>query len=298
MAERTDCTLSDICIDYFVKNNFRLYIERAGDRSVNEWEWIAKRTDLHLYATDPIRLIALYMIQEDWINDEKYYKNGEIKEDYISAFVGNCQSQELLENYMYQEYELLNGSRICSAFGFDFHISYDKECLMATLNAQQSNDVREIFADIAVIEPSLLEQDYPHNLDKSYNVAIAIKKMKYEGKREEIVNDKFGRFRFLGTYRTRPAECIADAGNTCKYAVSKLKQWGYTVSETDDSVEFSGECNICIAKKDKKVYSATDPLRLLGFIAMIREYGEDWESCNVARAFSIKPVKEQFYWDL
>lgn len=297
MIGRTDCTLLDICIDYLVKNNFSLYIERTNDRSVNEWEWIAKRTDLHLYATDPIRLIALYMIQEDWINDSKYYKNGEIKDDYISVFVGICASQELLDNYIYQEYELLNGNHICSAFGADFHISYDKECLMATLNTKKSSDVEEIFANTAVIETNLLKQDYPHNLDKSYNVAIVIKNVKHEGKREEILNNKFGRFRFLGAYRTQKTECIADAGNTCKYAVNKLNQWGYTVSETDDSVEFSGNCNIYIAEKNKKVYSATDPLRLLGFIAMIREYGEHWENCNVVRSFSIKPAKEQICLD-
>ena len=82
---------------------------------------------------------------------------------------------------MYQEYEILNGNHICSAFGADFHISYDKECLMATLNTKKSSDVEEIFANTAVIETNLLKQDYPHNLDKSYNVAIVIKNVKHEG---------------------------------------------------------------------------------------------------------------------
>lgn len=211
--------------------------------------------------------------------------------------MGICPSRELLDDYVYQEYEVLNGSRVCSAFGADFHISYDKECIVAILNTQKFNDVEKIFANLAVVETNLLKQDYPHNLDKLYNVAIVIKNMKYEGKKEEILNDEFGRFRFLGAYRIRTTEFLADAGNTHKYAVNKLNQWGYIVSQTDDSVEFSGCCNICIAEKNKKVYSATDPLRLLGFIAMIQEYGENWEDCNVVRSFSINPIKEQLCLD-
>ena len=294
MAGWKDCTITDICIDYLVKNNFRLFIECAGDGSVNEWDWVAKRTDLHLYATDPVRLIALYMIQEDWINTRKQYQNGETKEDYVSVFVGICKSQELLDDYLYQEYELSEGNHICSAFGADFHISYDKECLMATLNSQKSNDVKEIFANVAVFETDLLKHDYQDNLDKPYNAAIVIKNLKYEGKREEVLNGEFGRFRFLGAYRTKTTEYIADGGNTYNYAVDQLVQWGYTVSVTDDSVEFSDYCNIFTAEKNKKIYAATDPLRLLGLVAMIQEYGEDWYYSDVVRSFSIRPAKEHY----
>lgn len=170
MAGGRNCTISDICIDYLVKNNFKLFIERTGDGSVNEWDWIAKRADLHLYATDPIRLIALYMIREDWINEKK-----------------NCKSVE-----------------------------------------------------------------------------------------------------------SKIAEYIADAGNTYRYAVDKLVQWGYAVSFGDDSAEFSEYCNIWIAEKNKGKYLATDPLRLLGFVAMIQEYGENWPRSDVVRSFSVQPAKEEF----
>lgn len=164
MAGRVDCTISDICIDYLVKKNFKLFIERTNDGCVNEWDWIAERTDLHLYATDPVRLIALYMIRENWINKSK--------------------------------------------------------------------------------------------TDQGY------------------------------------VACIVDYGNTCNYAVDKLVQWGYMVSIVDDSVEFSENCNLYIAEKNRKKYSATDPLRLLGLVAMVQEYGEKWAYSDVVRSFFIQPVKE------
>jgi len=179
-----NCTISDICIDYLIKNNFDLFIERTSDGSVNEWDWIAKRTDLHIYATDPVRLVALYMIREDWINDRNYYKNGAANQDY--------------------------------------------------------------------------QDKYPQ-ITAAY---------------------------------------IADAGNTYNYAVDKLVQWGYTVSISDDSVEFSEYCNLQIAEKNGEKYLATDPLRLLGFVAMIQEYGEKWSWSDVVRSFSLQPAKKEFYMDL
>ena len=90
---------------------------------------------------------------------------------------------------------------------------------------------------------------------------------------------------------------IADGGNTYHYAVNKLIQWGYTVSAGDDLVEFSEYCNIHIAEKNRKKYLATDPLRLLGFVAMIQEYGEDWVWSDIVRSFSVQPAKKEFYVD-
>jgi len=297
MAGWGNCTISDICIDYLIKNNFDLFIERTSDGSVYEWDWIAKRTDLHICATDPVRLVALYMIREDWINDRKYYKNGAANQNYVSVFVGICKSQELLDEYIKQDYDLLNGNGICSAFQADFQILYDEDCLTAIINFQKSNDVEEIFANIAVFETDLLKQDYQDNLDKSYNVAIVIKNLKYEGERKEILNDKFGCFKYLGAYPQITAAYIADAGNTYNYAVDKLVQWGYTVSIGDDSVEFSGYCNLQIAEKNGEKYLATDPLRLLGFVAMIQEYGEKWSWGDVVKSFSVQPAKKEFYVD-
>lgn len=48
IARQIECTISDICIDCLVKNKFNLFIERTSGGSVNEWDWIAEWTDLHL----------------------------------------------------------------------------------------------------------------------------------------------------------------------------------------------------------------------------------------------------------
>ncbi|GFI23509.1 hypothetical protein IMSAGC011_02298 [Lachnospiraceae bacterium] len=82
---------------------------------------------------------------------------------------------------------------------------------------------------------------------------------------------------------------IAEAGNTDKYAVYKLIQWGYMVSKVQDSVDF-GDSWEWLAQKDGKTYSAKNPLRLLGLVTIIQEYGENWRYSDVPQSFSIKPI--------
>ena len=67
MEQQQKCTLTDICIAFLVKNYFRLSIEPAGNGCLHQWDWAAKRADLCLYAIDPVELVALYMISDDWI---------------------------------------------------------------------------------------------------------------------------------------------------------------------------------------------------------------------------------------
>ena len=80
---------------------------------------------------------------------------------------------------------------------------------------------------------------------------------------------------------------IIDYPNTYRYAVYKLDQWGYGVSVVDHDADFFDHAAVWIAEKDGKRYAAKDPLSLLGLVAMIQEYGEDWEHSGVARSFSL-----------
>lgn len=82
---------------------------------------------------------------------------------------------------------------------------------------------------------------------------------------------------------------ITDAGNTYRYAVYKLVQWGYMVSKVWDSTDFGGVCE-WFAEKNGKTYSAKDPLRLLGLVTIIQEYGENWRYSDVTQSFLIKPI--------
>lgn len=92
------------------------------------------------------------------------------------------------------------------------------------------------------------------------------------------------------------AENIADAPNTYNYAIDKLVQWGYKISVVNDVADFFDRF-IWIAEKDEKKYSAIDPLRLLGLVTIIREYGENWDCVDVASTFSINPVEDLFSED-
>lgn len=122
-------------------------------------------------------------------------------DDYDSVFVGFCKSQELLAKYMKKDYELLEDDCIGSEFGVDFSINtYDEDFSTFVLNPEMSNDIEKIFAEAMVFDIDLLKQDYPDNLDRLFNVAIVIGRLKYEGEVKEIQNNEFGYFKFLGVY--------------------------------------------------------------------------------------------------
>lgn len=84
---------------------------------------------------------------------------------------------------------------------------------------------------------------------------------------------------------------IIDYGNTHSYVAYKLVQWGYEVSVVDDDADFFEYHSVWIAEKDGKRYAAKEPLSLLGLVAMVQEYGENWEHSDVARVFSVQPAE-------
>lgn len=211
------------------------------------------------------------------------------EKEYVSVFAGSCPSRERLEEYLFQQHQFLKFSSIRSAFEKDFHFLYDERDLFRAVNAQMSNNVEEIFANIKAFDLDLLKQEHSDCIDRFYNTAIVIKNFSYHGEVKEIINEKFGYFKFFGVYPLKRAEVIIDYGNTYGNAVYKLMQWGYKVSCVQESADFNG-AGEWLAQKDQKTYSAENPLRLLGLITIIREYGENWEYSDVARAFSIKPA--------
>lgn len=213
---------------------------------------------------------------------------------YLSVFVGVCKSKKLLDEYLEQDLENPDVGLHSSHFGFDFNIKYyDDEYLFSVLNTQMSSDITEIFANTEVFDLNLLKQDYSNRLDKQYNTVIIIRKLKYEGKVQEIQNIKFGYFKFLGVYPELLAEKINDDSEMDKYAINKLIDWGYSISVAnenrgafkDDSYfknHFTWK-----AEKDGKIFSALDPLRLLGIVTIVREYGDTWDSIDVPNFFSV-----------
>ena len=122
-------------------------------------------------------------------------------DEYLSVFVGVCKSQELLDQYLEKDYELLNEYN-CIGFelGVDFGINtYDEDFSVFIVNPNMSKDLEEVFVEAEVFDMELLKKDYPDGLDRPYNTAIIIGRLKYEGEVKEIQNE-FGYFKFLGVY--------------------------------------------------------------------------------------------------
>jgi len=214
---------------------------------------------------------------------------------YLSVFVGVCQSEKLLRQYLQQDVEALEQNCIGSEFGIDFQINcfdYDiDEWLTAVVNPRMSKEIDVVFADAAEFDLNLLKQDYPNGLDKMYNTAIIIGRLKYEGEVQEVQNERFGYFKFLGTYPEPLPDKIKDTSDMYKYAFDKLVQWGYRISVGNETVDFK-EHFIWKAEKEGKTFTALDPLRLLGIVTIVREYGDAWDRAEIPSVFSIKPAKE------
>ena len=213
---------------------------------------------------------------------------------YLSVFVGVCESEKLLRQYLQQDAELLGQNCIGSEFGIDFQINsfdyYIGEWEVSVVNARMSNDIDEIFADTAEFDLNLLKQDYPDGLDQMYNTVIIIGRLKYEGEVQEIQNEEFGYFKFLGTYPEPLPDKIEDTSDMYKYAFDRLAQWGYRISVGNETIDLKERC-IWRAEKDGKTFTALDPLRLLGIVTIVREYGDAWDRVEIPGVFSINPVK-------
>lgn len=66
MVRQSGYTLSNIAINYLMENNFSVLIEFNNELFTYRWIAASDDEDLHLYASDPLSLMALYMIKEDW----------------------------------------------------------------------------------------------------------------------------------------------------------------------------------------------------------------------------------------
>lgn len=213
---------------------------------------------------------------------------------YFSVFVGVCESEELLNEYLGQQRERSEIGLMRSRFGKDFNIKYyDNENLVFTVNAQMSKDVDEIFSDAEMFDLKLLKQEYSDYLDRDYNAVILVRGLKYEGEIQEIWNDKFGYFKFLGTYPVAVTDNINDYSEMDKYAINKLVDWGYKIFVTnEDREDFRDDFYlkshfIWRAEKNGKIFSALDPLRLLGIVTIVQEYGDAWNHIDIPSSFSI-----------
>ena len=214
---------------------------------------------------------------------------------YFSVFAGVCKSEKLLGQYLYQYWERVETGLESSQFGLDFGIDYyDDEFSVSTVGPHLSDKIDEVFADTAVFDLNLLKEDYPDNFDKPYNAVMIFGRLKYEGAVQEVQNDKYGYFQFLGTYPEALPHKIYDDYEMDNYALNKLADWGYQILVSNEKRDDLQNYFVWRAEKDGKIFTARDPLRLLGIVTIVREYGDAWDRADATNIFSIHPAPKRF----
>lgn len=213
---------------------------------------------------------------------------------YFSVFAGVCKSEKLLGQYLKQYWERVDIGLESSQFGLDFGIDYyDDEYFISRVALHLSDKIDEVFADAAVFDLNLLKEDYPDHLEKPFNTVLIFGRLKYEGVIREVQNDKYGYFQFLGTYPEALSDKIDDDPEMDNYALNQLADWGYQISVSNEKRDDSENHIVWGAKKDGKTFTARDPLRLLGIVTIVREYGDAWDRVDVTNVFSIHPEREK-----
>ena len=86
---------------------------------------------------------------------------------------------------------------------------------------------------------------------------------------------------------------IEDTSKMHQYAVNKLADWGYSISITSENREDSKDYFKWKAEKGGKTFTASDPLRLLGIVTIVREYGDAWDRAEIHSTLSILPISQE-----
>lgn len=124
-------------------------------------------------------------------------------DEYLSIFVGICKSQELFEQYWAKDYELLDDDYIGFEMGVDFGINtYDEDFSVMVLQETATDQIDELFTDAEIFDLDELKKMFPTGLDKPYNAVIILDRMQYDGKIQEVHNETFGYFKFLGVLKS------------------------------------------------------------------------------------------------
>lgn len=123
------------------------------------------------------------------------------KEKRCSVFAGICQSRELFEQYWEKDYELLCNDCIGFEMGIDFGINtYDEDFAVMVLQEELTDQIDELVKDAEVFNIDALKRMYPDGLDRPYNAIIILDRLIYDGAVQEVQNERFGFFKFLGVF--------------------------------------------------------------------------------------------------
>ena len=122
-------------------------------------------------------------------------------ESRCSIFVGVCKSQELFEQYWEKDYDLLHNDYIGFEMGVDFGINtYNEDFAIMMLRKNLTTKIDELVKDAEIFDIDVLKRLYPDGLDRPYNAIIILDRVSYDGSIQEVKNETFGYFKFLGVF--------------------------------------------------------------------------------------------------
>lgn len=122
-------------------------------------------------------------------------------ESRCSFFVGVCKSQELFEQYWEKDYDLLHNDYIGFEMGVDFGINtYNEDFAIMMLRKNLTTKIDELVKDAEIFDIDALKRLYPDGLDRPYNAIIILDRVSYDGSIQEVQNETFGYFKFLGVF--------------------------------------------------------------------------------------------------
>ena len=123
------------------------------------------------------------------------------QESCCSVFVGVCKSRELFEQYWEKDYDLLHDEYIGFEMGVDFGINtYNEDFAIMMLRKNLTTRIDELVKDAEIFDIDALKRMYPDGLDRPYNAIIILDRVIYDGSIQEVQNETFGYFKFLGVF--------------------------------------------------------------------------------------------------
>ena len=125
-----------------------------------------------------------------------------VEEDYLSLWLCQTESEEILYQYVEKDYEVDDSEKIKFQLGRDFNIYwYDEDFFEASFSDNLKGwDLLKGHSYIDNLLP-ILKEKYPDVMNETYNSVIIFYNFKYDGNVMEIKNDKYGYFRFVGSFK-------------------------------------------------------------------------------------------------
>lgn len=134
------------------------------------------------------------------MNGENNLSTSYEEEDYLSIWLCKTESEENLFKYVEKEYEDSGETKF--QLGLDFNISwYDEDFFEASFreNIKSWNFIKgHSYVESILL---LLKGKYQEVINNNYNGVIIFYNFKYNGDVVEVKNEKYGYFKFVGTFK-------------------------------------------------------------------------------------------------